>query len=96
MVRQEDTRAADGRVEILVEPEPREHIRDAGEDLEPGDTVLRRGDRVGWAHVGVLASHIGMGYNPSVLFAIADRLLQTPETWEPFDMSGLRKLFYHS
>ncbi len=46
-------------------------------------------------NVGVLASHIGMGYNPSVLYAIADRLVQTPETWEPFDMSGLRKLFYH-
>lgn len=46
-------------------------------------------------NVGVLASHIGMGYNPAVLYAVADRLRQTPENWQPFDMSGLRKLFYH-
>ena len=36
-----------------------------------------------------------MGYNPAVLYAIADRLRQTPGHWQPFDISGLRRFFYH-
>ena len=34
VVRQEDTEVDAARVRFLVEPEPREHVRDAGEDLK--------------------------------------------------------------
>lgn len=58
VVRQEDTEA-DGRgerVRIQVVPEKREHVRNAGEDLQVGDRVLERGDAIRPAQVGVLAS----------------------------------------
>ena len=36
-------------------------------------------------NVRVLSTHIGMGVNPWVLLAIADRLVQDREHWEAFD-----------
>jgi hypothetical protein len=36
-----------------------------------------------------------MGFNPAVLYAIADRLRQADEDWRPFEISGLRNIFYH-
>ncbi len=59
VVRQEDTRADAGpgaHVRILVEPEPRDHIRDAGEDLLAGDRVLEAGTVLRPAQLGLLAS----------------------------------------
>ena len=44
--------------------------------------------------IEVSASHFGMGVNPIVLWAIADRLAQRPERWQPFERSGWRKLLY--
>ncbi len=35
-------------------------------------------------NIEVLASHIGFGVNPGVFYAVADRLTQRPETWQPF------------
>jgi pimeloyl-ACP methyl ester carboxylesterase len=35
-------------------------------------------------NVGVHASHLGMGYDPAVLWVIADRLAQTKDGWQPF------------
>ncbi|SFP79662.1 Alpha/beta hydrolase family protein [Geodermatophilus dictyosporus] len=35
-------------------------------------------------NVGVLASHLGMGHDPAVLWLVADRLAQTREGWQPF------------
>jgi len=54
--------------------------------LPPGDQV---------ENIGVAASHFGMGFNPAVFFAIADRLRQIEGDWRPFEISGIRKLFYH-
>jgi pimeloyl-ACP methyl ester carboxylesterase len=44
--------------------------------------------------IEVSASHLGMGANPIVLWAIADRLAQRPESWQPFERSGWRQLLY--
>ena len=54
--------------------------------LPPGDLV---------ENIGVKTSHLGMGFNPAVLFVIADRLRQTEGEWAPFTINGIRKLFYH-
>jgi len=56
VVRQEDSEAAGIRVRIRVAPEPREHVRDAGEDLRVGERVLAAGRVVGPAEIGVLVS----------------------------------------
>jgi len=56
VVRQEDTVAADGRVRIRVTPRLREHVRDAGEDVQVGDVVLEVGHVIRAAELGLLAS----------------------------------------
>jgi hypothetical protein len=35
-------------------------------------------------NVAVHASHLGMGYDPAVLWVVADRLAQTRDGWQPF------------
>jgi pimeloyl-ACP methyl ester carboxylesterase len=42
----------------------------------------------------VKASHLGLGFNPMTLFAIADRLAQREGRWRPFDRRGLRRLLF--
>jgi pimeloyl-ACP methyl ester carboxylesterase len=45
-------------------------------------------------NIEVHGSHCGLGVNPAVLYAIADRLAQAEDDWRPFDRSGLRALVY--
>ena len=45
-------------------------------------------------NIGVISSHTGLGWNPMVLWILADRLAQADGGWAPFDRSGLRQLFY--
>lgn len=46
-------------------------------------------------NIEIAASHLGMGVNPLVLWAIADRLAQPRDGWQPFDRGGmLRSLLY--
>ncbi|HVP32311.1 MAG TPA: alpha/beta hydrolase [Steroidobacteraceae bacterium] len=46
--------------------------------------------------IEVEASHLGMGFNPLALYAIADRLSQPEGAWQPFERQGLRRLIYGS
>ena len=54
---------------------------------------LPPGERV--ENVGVPASHLGMGFNPAILYLIADRLRQPEDDWRPFEISGFRNLYFH-
>ena len=45
-------------------------------------------------NIEVHGSHCGLGVNPAVLYAVADRLAQAEGAWRPFDRSGLRALVY--
>lgn len=47
-------------------------------------------------NIEVLASHCGLGVNPSVMVAIADRLAQPEGAWKPFERTGLRALMFGS
>ncbi len=40
------------------------------------------------------SSHAGMGVNPLVLGALADRLAQPEDQWKPFELRGMRRFFY--
>jgi len=40
-------------------------------------------------NIEVVASHIGLGLNPSAWWALADRLAQPEGQWRPFERSGL-------
>jgi len=56
VVRQEDVEREGESVRIPLEPRPRENVRDAGEDIEPGQLVLEPGTAIGPAHAGMLAA----------------------------------------
>ncbi|XVX19671.1 esterase/lipase family protein [Actinomycetota bacterium] len=45
-------------------------------------------------NIRVLASHIGLGHNPQVLWAVADRLAQPEGEWEPFEAPAIMRAFY--
>lgn len=48
-------------------------------------------------NIEVHASHVGMGMNPTALYAIADRLAQPEGNWQRFDRhgyTGLKKLLF--
>ena len=45
-------------------------------------------------NIEVPGSHCGLGFNPLVLYAIADRLGQAEGAWQPFDRSGWRGRVY--
>jgi len=47
-------------------------------------------------NIEVPASHVGMGTNPLVLYAVADRLAQPIGRWRRFDISGARRLFFRT
>ncbi len=48
-------------------------------------------------NIRVYGSHCGLGVNPVVLYAIADRLAQEDGRWKPFERTGLmRQCFYPS
>jgi pimeloyl-ACP methyl ester carboxylesterase len=40
-------------------------------------------------NIEVVASHMGLGVNPSAWWAVADRLAQAEGAWRPFDRTGL-------
>ena len=56
VVRVEDTEERDGTVAVRVAPPAGANVRNAGEDIRPGQVVMVRGTVVGPADIGVLAS----------------------------------------
>lgn len=45
-------------------------------------------------NIEVYASHVGLGINPSVMLAIADRLAQPEGAWKPFEARGIASLAF--
>ncbi|MGI8794678.1 MAG: esterase/lipase family protein [Acidimicrobiales bacterium] len=45
-------------------------------------------------NIEVLGSHSGLGFNPSVVFAVSDRLAQPADDWRPFRSPLLLRRFY--
>lgn len=45
-------------------------------------------------NIEVPGSHCGLGFNPLVLFAVADRLSQPEGGWQPFERRGWRRHVY--
>lgn len=56
--------------------------------LEPQDDLTD--------NIQVHGSHCGLGVNPVVLFAVADRLAMKEGEWRPFKRNGLRAFVYPS
>jgi pimeloyl-ACP methyl ester carboxylesterase len=45
-------------------------------------------------NIEVPGSHCGLGVNPLVLYAVADRLSQAEGRWQPFERTGWRRIAY--
>ena len=45
-------------------------------------------------NIEVHGSHCGLGVNPAVLYAVADRLAQREGDWHPFSREGLKEFVY--
>ena len=78
------------QVRLMTRPEPGQWIRRSGEDIRTGDTVLKRGKRLGPAELGLLASlglaHVRVMPRPKVaLFSTGDELVM-PGQVAPADM----------
>ena len=86
--------------------DPQAHERLRGRLAMPTTSIYSRTDGiVAWPssidvesptseNIEVHASHLGLGVNPAVLFAVADRLAQPEGAWKPFDRSGVRAMIY--
>jgi len=55
---------------------------------------VQRASKTPSENIQVPASHVGLGVNPLVMYAIADRLSQAEGEWAPFEKSGFKGLFF--
>jgi pimeloyl-ACP methyl ester carboxylesterase len=84
--------------------DPAAQARVSGHLTMPSTSIYSRSDGiVAWPcsvdepsdrseNIEVVASHLGLGVHPAVLYAIADRLAQPEGQWKPFDRAGARGL----
>ena len=70
VIMQEDTERNENSVQVKHKAEIRENIRDAGEDVREGETVIKKGAKLLPAHIGMMAvvgrSSVLVGRRPSV------------------------------
>lgn len=84
VVMQEDTEEVDGQIRIKVKANPNENIRQKGEDIQVGQTILKTGTRLRPQELGLISS-IGIGeikvYQPIKIatFTTGDELLEPGE-----------------
>ena len=86
--------------------DPQAHERLRGTLAMPATSIYSKTDGiVAWPssvdvetpkseNIEVYASHLGLGVNPAVLYAVADRLAQPEGQWKPFDRGGFRAMIY--
>ncbi len=93
IVMQEQTESADqpDQVRCLVAAQPGQWVRLSGEDVRQGDSVLKRGQKLGPAELGLAASlglaHLTVMRRPKVaLFSTGDELVMPGEV-APADMA---------
>jgi len=55
-------------------------------------SVETEGDRS--ENIEVVGSHLGLGFNAAVLFAVSDRLAQAEGQWQPFERTGWRQFVF--
>ncbi|MEQ9450142.1 MAG: alpha/beta hydrolase [Pseudomonadales bacterium] len=59
----------------------------------PWPMAVERSDELA-DNIEVYSSHIGLGFNPAVLFAVADRLALKEGEWQPFQRTGWKAFSY--
>jgi molybdopterin molybdotransferase len=85
VIMQEDTERNGNSVQVKDKAEIRENIRDAGEDVREGETVIKKGVDLLPAHIGMMAvvgrSSILVGRRPNVaILSTGDEIMDLDET----------------
>lgn len=78
-------------------PQPTTSLYSRSDGIVAWRASIQRPDHGQTENIEVVASHVGIGLNPSAWWAVADRLAQPEGQWRPFDrygMLGLKTLFY--
>jgi molybdopterin molybdotransferase len=92
VVRIEDATRRGDRVEVSIAPGAGEHVRRAGEDVRPGQTLIHKGSTLGPAELGVLASlahaSVRCAQRPRVAVVVSGDELLAPD--EPMRPGGVR------
>ena len=70
-------------------PQPTTSIYSRSDGIVAWQGSIQQTDHAHTENIEVIASHIGIGLNPSAWWAVADRLAQPQGRWRPFDRSGL-------
>ncbi len=93
---QEDTEKAGTSILCMDKAHDQENIREAGEDVKVGESVLKKGTTLSPAHIGMLAvvgrSQIAVSQRPTVaILSTGDEILEmdeTPEGPQIFNSNG--------
>ncbi len=88
VIPQEDVSVVDGRIETLVHTDLGEHIRNAGEDMDAGATILQPGTVLTGPHIGAAvaagAALLTVSRRPRVaIFTTGDELREPGEALGP-------------
>jgi len=75
-------------------PLPTSAIFTRGDGIVPWQRCVEPAGREQVESIEVHGSHTGLGHNPSVLYAISDRLAQPEGAWTPFRPRGALRLLY--
>lgn len=81
----------------VAPPVPTTSIYSRSDGIVAWQGSIQQPDHGQTENIEVIASHIGIGLNPSAWWAVADRLAQPEDGWKPFDrfgMLGLKGLLY--
>ncbi|MDB5873816.1 MAG: alpha/beta hydrolase [Ramlibacter sp.] len=70
-------------------PQPTTSIFSRSDGIVAWQGSIQHPDHGQTENIEVLASHVGLGVNPSAWWAVADRLAQPEGNWRPFDRTGL-------
>ncbi|MBC5767734.1 alpha/beta hydrolase [Ramlibacter sp. GTP1] len=81
----------------IAPPVPTTSIYSRTDGIVAWQGSIQKRDHAQVENIEVIASHIGIGVNPSAWWAVADRLAQPEGEWKPFDrfgFYGLKGLLY--
>ena len=75
--------------ERIALPMPLSCLYSVSDGVVPPQEATVEGDPARHENIRVPGSHIGLGFNPMVLWIVADRLSQPEEGWQRFEPDGL-------
>jgi|SRR5882672_10461973 len=78
----------------VAPPVPMSCLFSEGDGVVPPQEATIDGDPSMHENIRVAGSHAGLGFNPMVLYVLAERLAQPENRWQPFNPTGLSGAAY--